>query len=45
MFVAVVIEAFDASREGEMLDLVDFKNFVSVWCHLVPDVTWFIYSF
>lgn len=42
MFVAVVLQAFEDSNEGELLTPADLDNFVSVWSEFDPDATWFI---
>ncbi|KAL7552270.1 hypothetical protein ACHAWF_016556 [Thalassiosira exigua] len=42
MFVAVVLEAFQASDEGELLGPEDLEHFVSVWSQFDPEATWFI---
>jgi ketosteroid isomerase-like protein len=42
MFVAVVLQAFEASSEGELLEPSDLEHFVSVWSEFDPDATWFI---
>eukprot|EP00580_Thalassiosira_gravida_P014264 CAMPEP_0201685176 /NCGR_PEP_ID=MMETSP0494-20130426/53021_1 /ASSEMBLY_ACC=CAM_ASM_000839 /TAXON_ID=420259 /ORGANISM="Thalassiosira gravida, Strain GMp14c1" /LENGTH=688 /DNA_ID=CAMNT_0048169005 /DNA_START=668 /DNA_END=2734 /DNA_ORIENTATION=- len=42
MLVAAVLQAFEASDEGELLDPADLEHFVSVWSEFDPDATWFI---
>lgn len=42
MFVAIVLQAFEASNEGEILEPKDLEHFVSVWSKFDPDATWFI---
>jgi hypothetical protein len=42
MFVAVVLQAFEESNEGELLAPVDLDHFVSVWSEFDPDASWFI---
>lgn len=42
MFVAVVLQAFEASNEGEILDPADLEHFVSVWAQFDPHATWLI---
>eukprot|EP00581_Thalassiosira_minuscula_P011126 CAMPEP_0183720140 /NCGR_PEP_ID=MMETSP0737-20130205/12842_1 /TAXON_ID=385413 /ORGANISM="Thalassiosira miniscula, Strain CCMP1093" /LENGTH=142 /DNA_ID=CAMNT_0025949957 /DNA_START=18 /DNA_END=443 /DNA_ORIENTATION=+ len=42
MVVAVVLSAFEASDEGDLLDPADLEHFVRVWAEFDPDATWFI---
>ena len=42
MFTAAVIQAFEASNEGELLEPADLEHFVSVWSDFDPEATWFI---
>ncbi|KAL7543245.1 hypothetical protein ACHAXR_012558 [Thalassiosira sp. AJA248-18] len=42
MFVAVVLQAFEASSEGELLDTADLEHFVNVWSQFDPEATWFM---
>lgn len=42
MLVAIVLEAFEASNEGELLDPEDLEQFVSVWSEFDPQATWYI---
>ena len=36
MFTAAVIQAFEASNEGELLKPADLEHFVSVWSDFDP---------
>ena len=42
MFVAVVLQAFEASNEGEILEPKDLEHFVQTWSLFDPNATWFI---
>jgi len=42
MFVAVVLQAFEESNEGELLAPAELDHFVSVWSEFDPDASWFI---
>ena len=42
MFVAVVLQAFEESNEGELLAPADLDHFVSIWSEFDPDASWFI---
>ena len=42
MFVAIVLQAFEASNEGEILQPRDLEHFVRVWQIYDPDATWYI---
>ena len=44
MFVAVVLQAFEASSEGEILDPADLEHFVSVWSKFDTEASWFIHA-
>ena len=42
MFVGVVLEAFENSQEGDILQPEALDHFVSVWAEFDPDATWYI---
>jgi len=42
LFVGLVLQAFEASNEGELLEPADLEHFVSVWSKFDPEATWFI---
>lgn len=42
MIVALVLEAFEASSEGDILEASDLEEFVQVWSEFDPNATWFI---
>merc|ERR1712085_83418 len=42
MIVAIVLQAFEASSEGNILESADLEEFVRVWSEFDPNATWFI---
>lgn len=42
LFVAVVLEAFDNHKEGEILSPSDLEEFTSVWADFDQEATWYM---
>ena len=42
LFVGVVLEAFENSEEGEILNPEDLEHFTNIWADFDPDATWYI---
>ena len=42
LFVGVVLEAFESSTEGDILEQDDLDKFTSIWTSFDPDATWYI---
>lgn len=42
LFVGVVLEAFENSNEGDILNPEDLDDFVTKWSYFDPDATWYI---
>ena len=42
LFVGVVLEAFESSAEGDILEQDDLDQFTSIWTSFDPDASWYI---
>lgn len=42
LIVGVVLEAFENSSEGDILELSDLENFVKTWALFDPEASWYI---
>lgn len=42
LFVGIVLEAFENSNEGEILNSEDLDDFVTKWSYFDPNATWYI---
>lgn len=42
LFVGIVLEAFENSNEGEILNSEDMDDFVTKWAYFDPNATWYI---